>query len=74
MYLYNCKTFVPTLNFNNANFDLIKLELFTIDWLLLNSKINCSFLLDIFISIVNGIISKCIHVTKMGQFIHISKN
>ena len=29
---YNCKTFVPTLNFNNAIFDLIKLELSTIDW------------------------------------------
>ena len=33
MYLYNCKTFVPKLNFNNANFDLMKLELSKIDWL-----------------------------------------
>ena len=68
---YNCKTFVPKLNFNKANLDLIKLELSTIDWpVVLNYKINCSSLLDIFISTVNGIISKCKPVTKRGQFIH----
>ena len=37
---------------------------------MLNSKINCSSLLDIFISIVNGIISKFTPVPKC-QFIHL---
>ena len=54
---YNCKKCVPRLNFNKDNFDLIKLELSTIYWpVVLNSKINCSSLLDIFISTINGII------------------
>ena len=62
---YNCKTFVPKLNFNKANFDLIKLKLSTIDWpVVLNSKLNCSSLLDIFISTVKGIISKCTPILK----------
>ena len=37
---------------------------------MINSKINCSSLLNIFISAINPIISKCTPVTKRGQFIH----
>ena len=49
----------------------MKSELSVIDWLVvLNYKIKCSSILDICISTVNGIISKCTPVTKSGQFIH----
>ena len=50
------------------------MELSTIDWpVVINYKIRCSSLLDIFISTVNVIISKFTPVTKRGQFIHIKK-